>query len=88
MTNGVGAEASIAQDFAYYDRLPKAVKEFYQNAPFNSFCLTAIKIQRQWTLDPDELLEEMQERMRTYQNRMTYETYGPDHPQYRKPDDV
>lgn len=84
MTNGTGADTTIAQDFRHYDQLPPKVKAFYMHAPFNSFASTALGIQRKWTLDEDELLEEMQERMDRHVQRMVLETYGREHPQYRR----
>lgn len=86
MTNGVGIDTTIAEDFRHYDNLPRKVREFYAHAPFNSFARTAIKIRSQWSLDADELLEEMQTRMDRHVQRMVLETYGPTHPQYRRED--
>lgn len=84
-TNGTNAPATRADDLAAFDKLPHVVKEllWYCHTPVDS--QEVAWTQRRWTLTPDELREEYENKLTDHKRRVILQHYGRDHPEYKEP---
>lgn len=83
MTNGTGGGANIADDFKWYDRLPRAVREVLADGPTNASAVSAFALGKQMGLDAQELRDELEERFFQMRAELARQDYGREHPMAR-----
>lgn len=88
MSNSHGKDATRAEDFAIFDKLPRSVKELLWEAPDSISSANVAHTQRKWSLTPTELYDEWYERLENHRRNVIRIAYGTGHPQYKEPKDV
>lgn len=81
IANGHGVEANRETDMEALALLPRAVRDFLNDAPEAFSAQEFRTMQRRNGLDADELLTHVRDLVHAYQTRTTLKTYGIDHPQ-------
>jgi hypothetical protein len=83
MTNGFGKGINRSDDFAAFDLMPKAMRDYLNYEAPVSVSAQSIKSYF-WRYDMDEALPMVRQQIEDIARRKCMEIYGPDHPQSTK----